>query len=78
MTFHRLLFQEGKSSNKKNKIHPFKIGDEEVIITAQNKNSDEEERDSWTGTLDFFFSALSYSGKIHLDFRLVSKNIASK
>ena len=40
-------------------IHP--IDEDEATTKIEIKPKEEEERDQWTGKLDFFLSALSYS-----------------
>ncbi|CAF0892953.1 unnamed protein product [Brachionus calyciflorus] len=60
-----------RNSKNSNKIHPFKIESNDTKIEntpnleAQKKvdeeEEDDEERANWTGKLDFFLSALSYS-----------------
>lgn len=57
-----------------NKVHPFNVDD-----TGKWDNNEggpqqpAEKRDNWGGKLDFFFSALSFSGSIF--FLLLTQNI---
>jgi hypothetical protein len=53
---------ELKKPNSANKIHPKNNLDQVPNLDTEKKaDSNNEERDNWTGKLDFFLSALSYS-----------------
>lgn len=47
-------------SAKSNKVLPLEIEENQKLDLTESKKG--EQRDNWSGKLDFFFSALSFSG----------------
>lgn len=55
------------SEKQQQEQHQQQLGDDEEVVKEINVDSEESEdveRENWSGKLDFFLSALSYSGQI--------------